>query len=165
MYKRLLDLNKHLKSNSIFLFGPRQTGKSTLIQQSLPDAWYVDLLHRKTYQQLLAHPDLLEEWEKEQTSSIIVIDEVQKIPDLLDVVQRILFRTKGEKRFLLTGWIFSRDSWKWPPSATHSKSSIQLLLLMLGEVKKPWPTGSRFFRTLWSAICFGVFRELLSEKP
>ena len=103
MFHRVLDLSKYLKSNSFFLFGPRQTGKSTLIQQNLPDAWYIDLLHRKTYQQLLAHPDLLEEWEKEQTASIIVIDEIQKIPALLDVVQRILFRTQGTKRFLLTG--------------------------------------------------------------
>ncbi len=37
MYKRILDLKETLKHKSIFLFGPRQTGKSTLVHEVLPD--------------------------------------------------------------------------------------------------------------------------------
>jgi predicted AAA+ superfamily ATPase len=84
---------------SYFLFGPRSTGKSTLIDEQLKkDAIIFDLLERDTYKRLLDNPSLLSQVD---LSKIIVIDEIQKIPSLLDEVHRIIQR-HGTK-FLLTG--------------------------------------------------------------
>ena len=49
MYQRILDLTKILGKKSFFLFGPRGTGKTTLIQHTLPDSTVIDLLEIRTY--------------------------------------------------------------------------------------------------------------------
>jgi predicted AAA+ superfamily ATPase len=59
MYKRILDLRETLKHKSIFLFGPRQTGKSTLVHEALPDAAFYDLLEADTFRELSARPEYL----------------------------------------------------------------------------------------------------------
>lgn len=98
-YKRILPLKALLKKKSHFLFGPRSTGKSTLIQEQLPnDAIVFDLLERDTYRRLLQTPSILSQVDK---NKIIVIDEIQKIPTLLDEVHRII--QKYGTTFLLTG--------------------------------------------------------------
>jgi len=99
MYERMLNLNSLLNTRSYFLFGPRATGKSTLIQQTLPNAVIFDLLEAETFTRLLKYPKLIEE----QTSAEdwIVIDEIQKLPSLLDEVHRLI--QKRQQRFLLTG--------------------------------------------------------------
>lgn len=98
--QRKLNIYELLKKKSIFLFGPRATGKSTLIQQQLPTAQVYDLLDAETFQQLLLRPKLLEERSLD-ASQIIVIDEIQKMPSLLDEVHRLI--EKRKRRFLLTG--------------------------------------------------------------
>lgn len=98
MYERLLKLDNILKSNPFFLFGPRSTGKSTLIRTQLPNAHVFDLLDRKTYRRFLADPSILDQI---PGSEPIVIDEIQKIPTLLDEVHRLI--EKSGRRFLLTG--------------------------------------------------------------
>ena len=98
MYRRILDLGHLLGKKSFFLFGPRATGKTTLIQQ-LPQARHYDLLDAITAQRLIKRPSLLEE--ENQGAKIIVIDEIQKLPQLLDEVHRLIEK-KGYK-FLLTG--------------------------------------------------------------
>ncbi len=103
MYKRHLNLQQTLNVMSLFLLGPRQTGKSTLIADTLPNALLIDLLTRKTFQTLASDPDLLKNIVCASKSNIIVIDEVQKLPSLLDVAQQIIFESKGQKKFLLTG--------------------------------------------------------------
>ncbi len=100
MYKRLLDLDKLLKKKSFFLFGPRSTGKSTLIEQCLPKAVVYDLLDAETYQRLLKRPKILDE-ENPDATKLIVIDEIQKHPPLLDEVHRLI--QKRGLKFLLTG--------------------------------------------------------------
>ena len=50
MYKRILDLNVTLSRKSLFLLGPRQTGKSTFLRQNYPDALYVNLLKNSEFQ-------------------------------------------------------------------------------------------------------------------
>lgn len=98
--KRTLDLAQLLKSKSFFLFGPRATGKSTLIRAQLPKARLYDLLDASVFRRLLAHPRLLAE-ENPDPKELIVIDEIQRLPDLLNEVHRLI-SLEGRK-FLLTG--------------------------------------------------------------
>jgi predicted AAA+ superfamily ATPase len=86
---------------SFFLFGPRGTGKSTLLRASFPDAVYFDLLDLGVYSELLAHPDRLETLASPRMPAPIVLDEIQRIPALLDEVHRLIERRRW--RFALTG--------------------------------------------------------------
>jgi uncharacterized protein len=99
MYKRKLDIKKLLEKKSHFLFGPRSTGKSTLIKATLPNVKVYNLLQATVYQRLLKNPELIEQ--EYTNEEIIVIDEVQKLPSILDEVHRLI-EEKGI-RFLLTG--------------------------------------------------------------
>jgi uncharacterized protein len=87
---------------SFFLWGPRQTGKSTLLRQSYPDAVWVDLLKADEYRRYLERPELLrEELDAAPGRRQVVIDEVQKVPALLDEVHW-LHENRGI-RFALCG--------------------------------------------------------------
>ncbi len=86
---------------SFFLFGPRGTGKSTLLQGAMREAVYVDLLDLGVYSELLAHPQRLEALALPHMPAPIVIDEVQRLPVLLDEVHRLIERRRW--RFALTG--------------------------------------------------------------
>jgi predicted AAA+ superfamily ATPase len=57
MYKRTLDLTKLLEKKSFFLFGPRGTGKTTLLRHTLSDVTVIDLLEIKTYREYLRNPE------------------------------------------------------------------------------------------------------------
>lgn len=98
MYQRILDLKQLLKKKSFFLFGPRGTGKTTLVKHTLENATVIDLLEIKTYREYLKNPSILSE---QQTKSLVVIDEVQKLPEILDEVHRLI--EMGSSTFLLTG--------------------------------------------------------------
>jgi uncharacterized protein len=86
---------------SFFLFGPRGTGKSTLIRQSFPDALILDLLDYRTYSELLARPDRLGQIVAGSPATTVVLDEVQRLPVLLDEVHRLI--EERRTRFVLTG--------------------------------------------------------------
>jgi uncharacterized protein len=101
MYKRALDLREVIKHKSLFLFGPRQTGKSTLVRQSFPDAAYYDLLEADTFRELSARPEYLRQTLSPQ-QSLVIVDEVQKLPGLLNEIQLMIDRNK-DLRFILTG--------------------------------------------------------------
>ncbi len=102
MYPRELNLKELLIKNSILLLGPRATGKSFLIKQTLSPTLSINLLSAKEYARFSMQPSLLSELASSlKTNSLIVIDEVQKIPALLDEVH-LLIEEKGH-RFLLTG--------------------------------------------------------------
>jgi predicted AAA+ superfamily ATPase len=100
MYKRLLEAPKRHKS-SFFLFGPRGTGKSAWTRTEFPGALVFDLLSMQTYVEFLQNPSILEEKIPKDFDDWIVIDEIQKIPDLLNEVHRLI-ELKGY-RFILTG--------------------------------------------------------------
>ncbi|PCH54783.1 MAG: ATPase [Legionellales bacterium] len=102
--KRYLSLPNLLAKKSFFLFGSRATGKSFLITQQLTakDVLLIDLLESEMYFRLSQAPQDLEKiiLAKPDTK-IVVIDEVQKIPMLLNEVHRLIEKT--QIRFLLTG--------------------------------------------------------------
>jgi predicted AAA+ superfamily ATPase len=99
-HQRLLDLTTTLSRKSAFLFGPRSSGKTYLYQHTLkPDRVY-DLLNRGQLKSLTSRPQLIYE-ECVKPGELIVIDEVQKIPDLLDEVHRTI--EEKAAKFLLTG--------------------------------------------------------------
>ncbi len=88
---------------SCFLFGPRGTGKSTWLRNQLPDALYVDLLAPGTYRTLRARPERLRELlAGSPHSRDVVIDEVQRVPEVLTVVHSVL-EEPDPPRFVLTG--------------------------------------------------------------
>lgn len=102
MYPRLLKLPK---KHSLFLFGPRNTGKSTLIEAQFPitHTQRFDLLDTALQAKFLENPEELFHIVSNLPPKIthIVIDEVQKAPKLLDVVQRLM--KKKDKFFILSG--------------------------------------------------------------
>jgi uncharacterized protein len=98
--KRYLKLHSILTKKSTFLFGPRQTGKTELIRQQFADHKYYNLLDRGLYLRLQTDPTLIRK-ELTDQDKIIVIDEIQKIPELLDEVHLMIEEKKIN--FLLTG--------------------------------------------------------------
>jgi predicted AAA+ superfamily ATPase len=101
MHSRALDIHELLRTRSLFLLGPRQTGKSTLLRMTFPSARFVDLLEADTFRQLSAYPESLRQSLTGQ-EPLLVIDEIQKLPSLLDEVQAIIDRNK-RLRVVLTG--------------------------------------------------------------
>ena len=97
---RVLDLPALLAKRSHFLLGPRQTGKTSLIRKTLRDAKVYDLLDTSVYLVLSQRPGQLAE-ELGPRDRIVVIDEIQRLPALLNEVHRLM-ETRGV-RFLLTG--------------------------------------------------------------
>lgn len=86
-----------------FLFGPRGTGKSTFLKQSYPDAFYIDLLHPNTLRRYQTRPEMLVEQVRANPSvKVFIVDEIQKVPELLDVVHSLIEEKRGQ-RFILTG--------------------------------------------------------------
>lgn len=101
MFSRILSLNE-ASTESIFFWGARQTGKSTLLKQLFPAAHYYDLLLSDEYSRLRFRPALLrEECEMLDEGELVIIDEVQKIPALLDEVHWLM--TERNLRFILCG--------------------------------------------------------------
>ena len=100
IYKRTLDLADLLKKKSFFLFGPRSVGKTTLIQNRFPKCRLYNLLDSRVYRRLIRRPSLILE-ENKNNNKLIVIDEIQKLPELLDEVHHLI--QSQNKKFLLTG--------------------------------------------------------------
>jgi len=98
MYSRLL---KPPDAQSFFLFGPRGTGKTTWVRRTFPGAVYIDLLEAELFTRLTANPQRLENLIPLDHRDWVVIDEIQRIPDLLSEVHRLI-ETRQHK-FALTG--------------------------------------------------------------
>ena len=96
---RFLKLPEH----NCFLLGPRGTGKSTYLRNYLPHALWVDLLKPENYRKYKAYPERLEELILGNPGKKdIVIDEIQRVPELLPLVHRVIEMKQGH-RFILTG--------------------------------------------------------------
>ena len=106
MFKRILDL-KLPDQKSAFLWGARQTGKSTYLKESFPKALYYDLLRTDEHFRLVKQPHLLREEilsqlkETPEVNYLVIIDEIQKVPVLLDEVHWLIENTNVQ--FLLCG--------------------------------------------------------------
>ncbi len=88
---------------SFFLFGPRGTGKTTWLRETLPDALVVDLLRAEEFRRFAARPERLRERVRAAPSRRdVVVDEVQRVPELLNVVHELMATGSG-RRFVLTG--------------------------------------------------------------
>ena len=98
MYSRLIHPPE---GKSFFLFGPRGTGKTTWVKTAFPKAVYVDLLEAELFNNLLANPQRLENLIPEGFKDWIIIDEVQRVPELLNEVHRLI--EKYKYKFILTG--------------------------------------------------------------
>lgn len=88
-------------NKSFFLFGPRGTGKTMWVKTTFPGSLYLDLLESATYIQLMATPSQLESFIPPNFTGWVIIDEVQKIPELLNEVHRLI--ESKNIQFILTG--------------------------------------------------------------
>lgn len=101
MYQRIFQINNELSEN-IFLFGARQTGKSTLLRQQLPGSLFIDLLDSTVKQRFQRRPALLYEMLHDKPAgTLIVIDEIPEVPELLNEVHRLI--SEADIRFVLCG--------------------------------------------------------------
>jgi predicted AAA+ superfamily ATPase len=100
MYKRILKINKD-SNQSFFLFGPRGTGKTTWIKENFKGAVYLDLLDSRLNRILSATPEKLSQYIPADHKDWVILDEVQKIPTLLNEVHRLIEDKKY--KFILTG--------------------------------------------------------------
>jgi predicted AAA+ superfamily ATPase len=101
MINRILNLD-NADDDSVFVWGARQVGKTTLINEKYPDAVNYDLLQSKDFERLQRNPSLLgEDLATLGVGETVVIDEIQKIPQLLDEVHSLIVRRNI--RFILSG--------------------------------------------------------------
>lgn len=97
-YPRLL---RPANNKSFFLFGPRGTGKTTWVKKNYPQAPYIDLLDAQIFTRLLADPSRLEQKIPPKHKGYVVIDEIQRVPELLNQVHKLI--EERRIKFVLTG--------------------------------------------------------------
>ena len=101
MYRRIFDVENRL-DEAMFLFGARQTGKSTLLKERFPKAIYIDLLKSDVRNRFKQHPEeFRESLLRYPPETLVIVDEIQKVPDLLDEVHWLMVE-KG-LWFILSG--------------------------------------------------------------
>ena len=101
MYKRIFDIEGKL-DEGMFLFGARQTGKSTLLRERFKEAIFYDLLNPKVRKAFKLNPNsLLEALQDKPAGTLVIVDEIQKVPELLDAVHWLMVN-RG-LHFILSG--------------------------------------------------------------
>lgn len=155
MLDRILSL-QDIQEDSLFLWGPRQTGKSTLLQSLFPDAPYYDLLKSDVFTKYKLKPSLLrDECMMMDEGEIVIIDEVQKIPALLDEVHWLIVN-KG-LHFILCG------------SSARKLKRVGANLLggrALRKVLHPLVSAEIPDFDVDKAVCNGLLpRHYLTERP
>lgn len=101
MLSRIFKLQDEIES-SIFLFGGRQTGKTTILHQQFPDAIFYDLLDTNVKERLRRRPVLLYETLKDKVAgTLVIIDEIPEVPELLNEVHRLI--VERQLVFILCG--------------------------------------------------------------
>lgn len=101
MYRRIFDIENR-QDEAMFLFGGRQTGKSTLLKERFPKAVFIDLLKSDVRNRFKQHPEeFRERLLRYPPETLVIVDEIQKVPDLLDEVHWLMVE-KG-LWFILSG--------------------------------------------------------------
>lgn len=156
MFNRIIKIPQQ---KSFFLFGPRGTGKSTLLRNVFPQGnslWY-DLLHTDTYTRLLAHPELIREevLSRNPQISYVIIDEVQRIPELLNEVHW-LSEQPNSPSFILTGSSARKLKTKKANMLGGRALTLQLFPLTVEELENVF--------SLQKVLQFGALPKMISEK-
>lgn len=101
MIDRILKIDNELE-HSIFLFGARQTGKSTMLRQQFPKSIYIDLLDTEVKNRFSRRPGLLYEMLHDKAEgTLVIIDEIPEVPELLNEVHRLM--SERHQLFILCG--------------------------------------------------------------
>ncbi len=162
MITRFLKLSKLLEKKSILLLGPRATGKSQLIHSLANDfknCYFFDLLKGSSFQRYISDPGLFGAevrhlLKKSSELTLIIVDEIQKIPALLDEVHSLIEEYKNQVRFILTG-----------SSARKLKKSGANLLAGRALVKFLHPLSSLELSINFDrALQFGTLPEVYLEE-
>ena len=91
-YDRIIRLEEELDM-SLFLFGARKTGKSTLLCNTFPHAIYIDLLDNEVRRLYKERPSrLYEQLAGKPEETLVIIDEITEVPELLNEVHRLIFK-------------------------------------------------------------------------
>jgi predicted AAA+ superfamily ATPase len=117
---RILPIEKILKRKGVLLLGPRRTGKSFYINHQIKPHKVINLLESETFRKMSARPELLREMVNKE-DKIVAIDEIQKLPALMDEIHNLIETT--DIKFILTG-------------SSARKLSKSYTSLMAGRVKK-----------------------------
>ncbi len=140
---------------SFFLFGPRGTGKSTWLKKQIQTDLIIDLLKNKDFHRFSTRPELLAEIvEGNPSYKTIVIDEIQKLPSLLDEVHALIFDHDSRIQFILTG-----------SSARKLKKSNVNLLAGRALVRHFYPLSfseTKDVFNLENCLKFGMLPEIFS---
>ena len=131
MYTRLI---QPPRAKSFFLFGPRGTGKTTWVKSAFPQAAYLDLLEAELFNDLLANPQRLENFIPKDFNDWIIIDEVQRIPELLNEIHRLI--EKYKYKFILTGSSARKIKRKGPNLLAGRALTYSLHPLTVSELGK-----------------------------
>ena len=100
----------HTNDKSFFLFGPRGVGKTDWLRRTFPNDLYFDLLEARTYSLLLEDPTRLGERIPRDYPGWVILDEVQRIPELLNEVHRLI--ESRRLRFIMTGSSTLQAMWR-----------------------------------------------------
>lgn len=154
-YFRKLSLTIQKSKSSILLIGPRQTGKSTLMKGLSPELT-INLAQEKVFLQFSSQPELLEQLIKSKNPKSIFIDEIQRLPSLLNTIQAIIDEDRKKYKFFLTGSSarkLKRGSANLLPGRVIS---LQMSPLSLEELDYKF--------NLESAMAYGLLPGIYSER-
>lgn len=137
MYERLLRRQIADSRRSVLVLGPRQVGKSTLLTSLAPDL-ILNLAHPATFRDYVARPERLADELRAAGESVrtVLLDEVQRVPALLDLVQVLLDEQPERFRFLLSGSSarkLRRGQANLLPGRVHVRALHPLLACELGD--------------------------------
>ncbi len=148
---RSIDIERILAKKSCLLLGPRQVGKSWLIRNQLAGHKVYNLLEVETYRALSQSPGLIRR-ELSAKDKVIVIDEIQKLPELLDEIQ-LMIEENGIK-FLLTGSSARKLKRKGVNLLGGRARSLMFHPLVMSELKDHFDLERALSRGLIPSIFF-----------
>ncbi|OFZ80919.1 MAG: hypothetical protein A3K03_11955 [Bdellovibrionales bacterium RIFOXYD1_FULL_44_7] len=162
---RIFDLNARVRRKSLLFLGPRQTGKSTLLRHFDKKTLYIDLLDPDDYLPLTREPARLKDLIKSHNFSVshktVIIDEIQKLPELMDLVHLMIEQDKS-LRFILTG-SSARKLRKGGMNLLGGRASLQYFFPLVSEELRLTKGHSR----LWGDLLRlgGLPSVILSDDP